>query len=141
MSNLGIHSQPKEPPSKEEFEELVDRLPWSGCWIWRRAVTDGRNSYGLFKRMGKKYKAHRYAYELYKGPVPKTLLVCHKCDIPSCVNPDHLFVGTYADNAKDCASKGRTAKPKIKEDFAEKMRAVAYRTWQTRKGLSLDIVL
>lgn len=53
------------------------------------------------------YKAHRFSYETFVGPLDKTQLVCHRCDNPSCVNPSHLFVGTYKDNAHDKIEKGR----------------------------------
>ena len=96
----------KEPPSKEEFESFVERLPWSGCWIWMRC--DDAKGYGEFKRRQIKRKAHRYSYQLYRGEIPDGLLVCHHCDTPACVNQEHLFVGTYKDNAVDCARKGRT---------------------------------
>jgi len=55
------------------------------------------------------YKTHRYAYEYFNGPLEKDLLVCHKCDNPSCVNPEHLFKGTTQDNIDDKIKKGRLA--------------------------------
>jgi hypothetical protein len=63
--------------------------------------------YGTFFINGKVDKAHRAAYTMFLGPIPEGLCVLHKCDTPACVNPEHLFVGTKEDNAKDMISKNR----------------------------------
>lgn len=98
------------PPDKAEFESGVERLPWSGCWIWSRSVAS--SGYGDFRRSGKHYLAHRYSYQLYTGPIPTGLHVLHRCDVRGCVNPLHLFVGTNADNIRDAGAKGRRSGPR-----------------------------
>ena len=85
--------------NKSEFELLADKIPFSGCWIWTRPLMP--NGYGKLKVSGTTWRAHRYAYELFVGPIPNELLVLHTCDIKCCVNPKHLKLGTHADNTGD----------------------------------------
>lgn len=82
-----------------EFWRRVDKS--DGCWIW----TGSKNQlgYGFFREK----RAHRISYELNKGPIEPGLFVCHACDNPSCVNPDHLWLGRPKDNHADMVSKGR----------------------------------
>jgi len=82
----------------------------SGC-IVSTSHKVGKRGYLLFKRDGKIVKGHRLVYEAYNGPIPEGLLICHKCDNRGCLNPDHFFGGTNADNLKDMAEKGRAHKP------------------------------
>ncbi len=92
-------------PLLERFWRNVKKT--EACWIWT-AFTD-RDGYGYFStKKGTQVKAHRLAYELYtKSRIPDGLLCCHKCDTPSCVRFDHLFLGTNKDNLADAASKMR----------------------------------
>jgi hypothetical protein len=79
------------------------------CWIWTRFVdTPG---YGALKVWGRKVLAHRYAYELHYGSIPKGKIVCHRCNQRLCVNPRHLYIGTYKDNYDDMARSGNNYPP------------------------------
>ncbi len=77
----------------------------SSCWLWEGARnTDG---YGYLMVSGRYERVHREAYRVWIGPIPEGLSVLHHCDTPPCYNPDHLFVGTQADNMRDAMLKGR----------------------------------
>lgn len=78
-----------------------------GCWAWTASRFSGGMRYGSFYLNGKNTHAHRAAWALLRGPIPKGMCVCHRCDNPLCVNPDHLFLGTVVDNNIDRDRKGR----------------------------------
>jgi hypothetical protein len=91
-------------PIKDKFERQVEKT--KTCWLWTGAIakTEG---YGRLNFMRKVWWAHRVSYSLHKGSIPKGSSVLHSCDVRKCVNPEHLFLGTQADNVKDMVSKGR----------------------------------
>ena len=76
----------------------------TGCWIWQRAKARG---YGRLQINNKHVYAHRLMYENHVGPLGNGMSVCHACDTPACVNPEHLWLGTQKENIRDCVSKGR----------------------------------
>lgn len=94
-------------PAVDRFMDKVFIDPHTGCWLWQGAK-ERRFGYGKFRHNGVSKNAHRASWELFHGPIPPGLFVCHTCDVPGCVNPDHLFLGTSDDNNKDRASKNRT---------------------------------
>ncbi len=94
-------------PLVDRFYKQVEFIPFHTCWEWTGYKIRG---YGQIKHTSKKtVSAHRTSYELHKGPIPTGMWVCHRCDNPSCVNPDHLFLGTSMDNYVDMVAKGRRA--------------------------------
>ena len=76
----------------------------AGCWLWIASTDD--KGYGMFKLDGRMWKAQRVSWLIHHSD-PGPLFVCHACDVPLCVNPRHLFLGTHMDNVNDCLTKGR----------------------------------
>jgi hypothetical protein len=95
---------------EERLELLSERITESGCQIWKYSLN--KQGYGKIQINSKTHRAHRLAYETYIGEIPEGFSVCHTCDVRSCINPDHLFIGTTKDNAMDMVNKDRQAKGK-----------------------------
>lgn len=88
------------------FWKFVQKTPT--CWLWTSATN--RSGYGvLWVTIGNQY-AHRFIWEHTRGAIPPDLCVLHRCDVPGCVRPDHLFLGTHGDNIRDRDTKGRTSR-------------------------------
>lgn len=94
--------------SQDVFRRYVKKT--DSCWLWTGIVD--RRGYGRVYR-GRMVFAHRFSYELHVGQIPKGLIVRHSCDVPGCVNPDHLRLGTQRDNVGDMFARGR-GKPRGK---------------------------
>ena len=90
---------------KERFLAKIDIKEPDQCWEW--LAMRHPDGYGQMKVKEKRKYAHRLSYEIFIGPIPEGMMVCHKCDNPGCVNPHHLFLGTCLDNVRDMISKGR----------------------------------
>lgn len=101
---------PYDPRDLEtRFHDSYIPEPNSGCWLWIKSIRK-ESGYGSIGDGGRVFPAHRISYELHRGEIEEGLLVCHKCDVRSCVNPDHLFLGTQQDNMDDMREKHREAR-------------------------------
>jgi hypothetical protein len=128
----------------ERLEYYSIPEPNSGCVIWIGSI--GSSGYGSLGagRSGKLIRAHRAAWELKNGPIPTGMVLCHHCDNRLCVNPDHLFVGTVADNNLDMIRKGRkyTMPRAIPDDvvLALRLGAVSNKAVMAQFGVSPSVI-
>ncbi|SRR6266851_3968953 len=93
------------PITEAQFHDRYTPEPNTGCWLWTRHLTD--RGYGAQKYRMREWRAHRLMWLFTHGGLTDEQQVLHTCDTRSCVNPDHLFLGTVADNMEDRRRKGR----------------------------------
>jgi hypothetical protein len=96
---------PSRTDRREAFRLSYSVNPETQCWEWNKS-TD-RGGYGKFWYQGRIVAAHRAAWILHRGTIPPGAFVCHRCDVPGCVNPKHLFLGDHRRNMADMVGKGR----------------------------------
>jgi len=118
----------KRPNTEKDFWDKVD-IPENpnDCWEWQKCKNAG---YGLITYRGEKWRSHRLSYVLTNGAIPGDMWILHHCDNRSCVNPDHLYIGTAIENGRDTAERNRIPKgershlAKISQEGVENMRSM-----------------
>ncbi len=95
------------PSIEVRFLEKMIPEPNSGCWLWTASLTNKGYGEIMLKHSRRTAYAHRISYQLFKGDVPPKAKILHSCDMPCCVNPDHLRIGTQRDNILDMYARGR----------------------------------
>jgi hypothetical protein len=119
-------------PAAVRFWEMVEKT--DSCWLWKgKPDTSG---YGRFSPDGRPTSqgAHRVSWQWFRGPIPDDMSVLHRCDVPLCVNPDHLFLGTRGDNNRDRAQKGRNGD--VRGEKVGTSRLTAHQVVEIRRLLS-----
>ena len=107
--SLGLQHRRGQWTLADRFMHFVLPEPNSGCWLWIGSLD--RKGYGGLRVAGELKRATHVSLALSGRPIPPGMCVLHRCDTPACVNPDHLFVGTFKDNTQDMIGKGRNSPP------------------------------
>lgn len=110
--NLAKKKDRETTPAIDRVMARIEAVTESGCWIFMGALNEaGYGIVGLGRKGSPNDRAHRITYRHFVGEIADGLFVCHRCDVPSCCNPDHLFLGTPKENSHDMMRKGRGSKP------------------------------
>lgn len=135
-------------PAIDRVLAKISPVPFSGCWVFMGATNEA--GYGIVGTGGRGQptdRAHRITYRHFCGDIPDGMFVCHTCDVPSCCNPDHLFLGTNQDNVDDMIRKGRNSPPprnphvvgsvhpgaKLTEDQVREMKMLRAQGWKQKE--------
>lgn len=102
---MSLRRRRRDQSLKDWLLSNIEVNPKTGCWIWKRGTNV--NGYGVTTANGKRCLTHRAAYGVFVGPIPEGVHVLHRCDVASCINPEHLFLGTHTVNMQDMSRKGR----------------------------------
>jgi HNH endonuclease len=121
----------------DRFMAKVSPEPNSGCWLW--TAHTGVGGYGRLRTDDGVKEAHRLSYELFCEAIPEDACVLHKCDVRSCVNPSHLFLGDRAANIADMIAKGRAVYPKGMAHGRSRLDEVALQKIRSRKYRVADL--
>lgn len=124
--------------TKVKFLERIKKT--DACWLWTAGTTRTKRhgyGYGKFYISGKRYVAHRMSYMLFNGPIPWDKLVRHTCDNKLCVNPDHLILGTKADNSEDAVKRGRVGCQKLNPEAVKVIKWML--KYKPKKGLAVKL--
>ena len=114
-------------PIPQRFWEKVTKT--DTCWLWMAATAGPQGfQYGRFWNGTNTLIASRYSWQLHHGPIPEGMYVLHTCDVPLCVNPFHLFLGTQKQNMQDCAAKHRNGAAKFSETEIRRIRSSTNQT-------------
>lgn len=100
-----MKAAPYKGLTDEQFLARIEADPNGGCWLWGGAISGG--GYGTIRVAGVEKTTHRDSYRRFVGPIPEGALICHKCDVRACVNPQHLYAGNRKTNGEDMARRGR----------------------------------